>query len=287
MTVASTLALLSLLFPPVSIVSSATVALVTLRLGGKEGLLVLAGGSLVAAVLSMLLSIGYQFALVYGLVLWTPIWLIAIILREGKDLVIAVEIAVLLGIAGVIGFYLYQPEPMQVWRGVLAVMVQPVLQAQPDVSAELVNRSIDTLAHYMTGAIAAGSVFGLLFGLFLARWWQANLYNPGGFRTEYLALKGHQQLAIATVLILVTALLSSGGLSEICWNLFVVLLVFYTFTGTAVMHCLISSMKASNYLLPIFYVILIAIPHFMVLVALCGLIDTRLNLRNKLKPNGG
>ncbi len=100
MTVASTLALLSLLFPPVSIVSSATVALVTLRLGGKEGLLVLAGGSLVAAVLSMLLSIGYQFALVYGLVLWTPIWLIAIILREGKDLVIAVEIAVLLGIAG-------------------------------------------------------------------------------------------------------------------------------------------------------------------------------------------
>ena len=38
MIVASTLALLSLIIPPVSVVSSATVALVTLRRGAVEGL---------------------------------------------------------------------------------------------------------------------------------------------------------------------------------------------------------------------------------------------------------
>jgi hypothetical protein len=65
MTVAAALALLSLAFPPVSIVSSASVALVTLRRGGKEGLYVLLCGCLAAAVLSVFLKIGYQFALLW------------------------------------------------------------------------------------------------------------------------------------------------------------------------------------------------------------------------------
>jgi hypothetical protein len=107
MTVAAALALLSLAFPPVSIVSSASVALVTLRRGGKEGLYVLLCGCLAAAVLSVFLKIGYQFALLYGLVLWMPVWLISIVLREGKHLGVAIEIAVLLGIAAVLGFYIY------------------------------------------------------------------------------------------------------------------------------------------------------------------------------------
>ena len=286
MTVAATLALLSLLFPPVSIVSSASVALVTLRLGAKEGLYVLLCGCLAAAALSLFILGGYQFALIYGLVLWMPVWLIAIVLREGRHLMVAVEIAVLLGIVAVIGFYGYQSEPAQIWRGLLEIMVKPMLDAQPDVSVELVKRSAESFSHYMTGAIAAGSVYGLLFGLFLARWWQANLYNPGGFRAEFLALKGRPQLAIATLVIIASASLFSGMLSELCWNVLIVLFVFYTFIGTAVLHCTFASMKGSRFMVPFLYVTLLAIPHVMVLIAVCGLSDTWLNLRNKLKPNG-
>ena len=84
MLVASSLAFLSLLFLPVSIVSSATVALVTLRLGGKEGLYVLLSSCLAAALLSMLLLGDYQFALIrMALWMWVPVWVIAIVLREG------------------------------------------------------------------------------------------------------------------------------------------------------------------------------------------------------------
>ena len=106
MMVASSLAVLSLLLPPVSIVSSASVALVTLRRGANEGLYVLICACLSAAVLGFFLFGSFQFALLYGLVLWLPIWLISIVLREGKHLSVAIEIAVLLGILGVIGFYL-------------------------------------------------------------------------------------------------------------------------------------------------------------------------------------
>ena len=282
MTVAAALALLSLAFPPVSIVSSASVALVTLRRGGKEGLYVLLCACLAAAVLSIFLKIGYQFALLYGLVLWMPVWLISIVLREGKHLGVAIEIAVLLGIAAVLGFYLYQPQPAQVWGGVLAAMMQPMLEAKPDVPVEQIKQTAQVFAHFMTGAIAAGSVYGLLFGLFLARWWQAALYNPGGFKAEFLALKGHKQLAIASMVLIAVAGLTSGAVAEICWNMLLVLFVLYTFIGTAVLHACFAVMKGRRFMVPFLYLTLVLIPHVMVIIAICGLIDNWLNLRNKI-----
>ena len=282
MTVAAALALLSLTFPPVSIVSSASVALVTLRRGGKEGLYVLLCACIAAAVLSLFLKIGYQFALLYGLVLWMPIWLISIVLREGKHLGVAIEIAVLLGVTAVLGFYLYQPQPAQVWGGVLAVMMQPMLEAKPDVSVEQIKQTAQVFAHYMTGAIAAGSVYGLLFGLFLARWWQAALYNPGGFKVEYLALKGHRQLAIASMILLAVAGLSSGVVAEISWNVLIVLFVLYTFIGAAVLHASFAAMKSRRFMVPVLYLTLVLIPHMMFIIAFCGLIDNWLNLRDKI-----
>jgi hypothetical protein len=282
MTVAAALALLSLAFPPVSIVSSASVALVTLRRGAKEGLYVLLCACLAAAVLSIFLKIGYQFALLYGLVLWTPVWLISIVLREGKHLGMAIELAVVLGVVAVLGFYLYQPQPAQIWGGVLAVMMQPMLDAKPEVPVEQIKQSAQVFAHFMTGAIAAGSVYGLLFGLFLARWWQAALYNPGGFRAEFLALKGHAKLAVATMVLVAVAILSSGMVAEIGWNMLLVLFVLYTFIGTAVLHACFSVMKGSRFMVPILYLTLVLIPHVMVIIAICGLTDNWLNLRNKI-----
>lgn len=282
MTVAAALALLSLAFPPASIVSSASVALITLRRGAKEGLYVLLCACLAAGILSLLLNIGYQFALLYGLVLWIPIWLISIVLREGKQLAVAIEIAVLIGVIGVLGFYLYQDQPAQVWAGVLAVMMQPMLEANPDIPADQIKQSAQAFAHFMTGAIAAGSVYGLLFGMFLARWWQATLFNPGGFKAEFLTVKGHTQFAIATLLLLAIASLASGVVAELGWNLVLVLFVLYTFIGTAVLHACFAAMKGSRFMVPFLYLTLVLIPHVMVLIAFCGLVDNWLNLRNKI-----
>ncbi|OAH99534.1 hypothetical protein A1353_20760 [Methylomonas methanica] len=286
MTVASSLALLSLLFPPVSIVSSAAVSLVTLRRGASEGLYVLICSCLAAAVLSTLLIGNYQYALLYGLAFWLPVWLISIVLREGRYLTLAIEIAVLLGVAVVLGIYTIQEQPVQLWREVLNFMLQPMLEGKTDVPLEQIKQSAELLAHFMTGVAAAGSVYGLLFGLFLARWWQAALYNPGGFRAEFLALKGHVHLTLITLLVAGVAMLTSGKTAELCWNVLLVLLVTYTMIGTAVLHATFSVMKGSRFMVPFLYVTLMLIPHVMVVIVLCGLTDTWLDLRNKLKPNG-
>jgi len=281
MTVAATLALLSLPFAPASIVSSASVALVTLRRGAKEGLYVLAFACLTATLLSLALNIGYQFVLLYGVVLWSPVWLIADILREGRHLGFALEIAVALGLLGVLGFYLYNPQPSQLWSQVLAAMIQPMLEANPEAPVEQIKQSTQLFAHFMTGAIAAGTVYSLAFGLFLGRWWQATLYNPGGFRTEFLALRGHKQLAWASICLLAIAGLGTGVLAEVCWNVIVVLVVFYTLVGTAILHAAFASMKSGRFTVPLLYITLAVIPHVMIIIALCGLVDQWLDLRKK------
>ncbi len=281
MMVASSLALLSLVLPPISIVSSASVALVTLRRGGYEGLYVLICACLSAALLGFFLFGSFQFALLYGLVLWLPIWLISIVLREGKHLSIAIEIAVLLGVMAVIGFYIYASEPALIWQSVLEEMVKPMLASNADMPVDEIRQSIQSFSHYMTGGIIAGTVYGLLFGLFLARMWQSALYNPGGFREEYLELRVRPKLALVSILVAVIAWLMSGVISEICWNISILFVVLYTFVGTAILHAALSTMRMKRFLVPMLYVTLIMIPHIIALVIIVGVVDAWLDLRSK------
>lgn len=281
MLVASSLALLSLLLPPVSIVSSAAIALVTLRRGGYEGLYVLVCACLSAAFLGLFLFGSFQFALLYGLVLWLPIWLISVILREGKHLSVAVEIAVFFGVASVIGFYLFVDNPALVWSSLINQMAPSIAENRTDVSLEEITKSIQFFSRYMTGGIVAGTVYGLLFSLFLARWWQSALYNPGGFREEYLSLRTHPRVALACLLILAAAYISSGVIAEICWNITILFVVLFTIIGTAVLHASFSTMKKRRFLVPFLYITLLLMPHVIAFVALVGVIDSWLDLRNR------
>ncbi len=121
----------------------------------------------------------------------------------------------------------------------------------------------------------------LLFGLFLARWWQSALYNPGGFRQEYLGLKTQPRLAIISIIVVGVAYAASGTVAEVAQNSCVLLFVLYTFIGVAVLHSLFANMKARRYLVPTLYFILLMIPHMMLPVAAIGWADAWLNLRNK------
>ena len=276
--VASSLALLSLVLPPVSIVSSAAVALVTLRRGGYEGLYVLIASYVLAAILGLVIFGSFQFALLYG----PLIWLIAMILREVKELSIAVEITVLFGVAGIVVFFIFVNDPAAMWGSILTQMTQPVLEnSDVDFPVEKIKQNIQFFSHFMTGGVAAGSVYGLLFGLFLARWWQSVLYNPGGFREEYLSLKVRPKLAIVSIVIAAIAWLMSGVLSEICWNITILFVVLYTIVGTAILHIAFSTMKTRFFMVPFLYLTLVFVPHMTIVVVIVGVIDTWLDLRSK------
>lgn len=271
----STLAMLSLIIAPLSVFSSGAVALVTLRNGAYEGLIILACSSIAAAVLAAIISVPYAFIAVYALILWLPVWLIAIVLREGRHISLAIEIAVLIGILGVVGYYIYYSDPSAMWKQVMPKMIPP------KAPVENVAAMIDQMAPFMTGIAAGGAVFSMLLGLFLGRWWQALLFNPGGFKQEFLSLKVQPKLAIICLGIIVVACISSGAISQIAWNTTILMFVLYTFTGIAVLHTVFSRMSMGQFAVPMFYITLFFIPHSLLPVALVGLSDTWLDIRKR------
>lgn len=273
---ASTLALFSLKFPPISILSLAAVALVTLRLGAVEGIYLQIGAGMAAALLGFFALDNYQFALLYALLLWLPVWLIAVILRVSRQLSMAVEVAVFIGMLGVAGFYLFVGDPPTLWAGFLEVMVKQTSAPVADM-----QDWIDNFSRYMTGMFAAGAVFSLLFGLFLGRWWQALLFNPGGFKQEFLQLNTSPKLAISSIVVLAVAFFAGGTVSEVAWNMVILLFVLYTVTGTSVLHVVFAQTKMSRYAVPMFYITLFLLPQVLPPVAVIGLIDAWLNIRKK------
>lgn len=272
--VAGGFALLSVILPPVSLLSSATVALVTLRLGTIEGLTLMLYSMLALAVIGSLSLGNYRFALIFALMFWLPAWIMSVLLRLSRQLALTVEASVILGIVGVVGFYWIEAEPSAIWQQLLSKMIPD------DAAFESMHTVMASYSHYMTGSFAAGIVFTLLFGLFLARWWQALLYNPGGFKREYLSLKTSRMMASVTLVIFAVALLSK--VPEVIWNVLIVFFVLYAFIGTAVLHCLSAASKNSKVWISILYIILLVIPHAMFFAVAMGVLDPWLNLRNKI-----
>jgi uncharacterized protein YybS (DUF2232 family) len=152
---------------------------------------------------------------------------------------------------------------------------------------EKVEQSVQLFSHFMTGGIAAGTIYGMLFSLFLARWWQSALYNPGGFREEYLSLRVHPRLALASIIILTLAWAMDGIVSEIGWNISIIFVVLYTFIGTSILHATFSTMKFKRFMVPFLYLTLVLIPHIVIVVVIVGLIDAWLDLRSKISNKTG
>jgi uncharacterized protein YybS (DUF2232 family) len=160
-----------------------------------------------------------------------------------------------------------------------------VIKTNPDVPKETIQETLSVFFHFiLTGLVAQIYAISVLAGLFLGRAWQAILYNPGGFKQEYLTLKGQKSFAILALIILVISWFSSGIIAEIGWNIMVLFFVLYAFLGTVVLHYTFSAMKLKQLLIPFLYITLILIPHAMIPAAIIGLTDTWLNLR-KIIPN--
>ncbi|BCX80708.1 hypothetical protein MIT9_P0284 [Methylomarinovum caldicuralii] len=192
--VAATALMLSLLFPPLSLLAAAVVALVTLRLGWREGLNTLLAASLAAGLLGAIVLGNFVLPAAYGLLLWLPVWGTALFLRLSRDLGLTLALLTVIGMAGVILVYAVMNDPADFWYQRLQAVFGPVWR-QAGADTALWQPQLVTMARYMTGIMAAGMVSSLALSLIWGRWWQALLYNPGGFRQEFLALRLRPSLA--------------------------------------------------------------------------------------------
>lgn len=273
------------LFPPFLIVAGAVVALVTLRRGPAEGAVVMGLGGLAAVGLSGLgLGTSGPMLVVLGLY-WLPLWLLALVLRQTISLSRTLQIAALLGIAGVAGVYLIFGDPsawwsslLEQWQQLLLANIKPEQNAE-QASLEQMVALLKSWAPYLAGQMVSAALVMVIAALLLGRWWQAVLFNPKGFGPEFQALGLGRPLALLVVVLFALALISR-------WpplvNIALVMGTLYVIQGIALIHAVVFKLHLSPAWLVLFYLLLIPLLS-QVMMAL-GIIDAWVDFRNRIRP---
>jgi len=277
---ATVLAILALPVPPLSILSGAVVALVTLRKSIWEGLLVLGLSVVACAALSMLLFSNVLPVIGYVLLMWLPVWLLGSQLRVHRSLSVTLVLALLLALLVLAGQYLQEQNPVDGWRELLEPFVASMVDAQM-VDAGISEQLIETMSAWMPGAIAVGFFLQSMAALLTARWWQAALYNPGGFRAEFHQLRLPKVLALVTLL----ALVMNWLVSEIGVPTYLVMLLLagWFIQGISLAHAVQTRLGANILWLVAMYVLLIfAMPYMVGALAIAGFADSWVDFRARL-----
>ncbi len=276
--VVATAAVLSALLPPVSWLSSGALALVTLRRGALEGLLVL-GGALVGAGVLAFLSLGTPLpALSFALVLWLPIVLVTTLLRATVDLGVAFAAIGVVGLVAVAAVHLLLGDPGPWWVATLGPMIEPALKGVDAGQAAAVREAIEAASGYLTGLMVAAGLINLVLGLVIGRVWQADLYNPGGFRREFHALRLPRGAALAAVA-LFGATLALGASPGVVTDMAAVTLVPCALAGLALAHGLAGGRRGGvGWLVGLYLLLVLALPETTVALAATGLANAWFDL---------
>ena len=278
------LAMLSLLLPPLNILSSSVVALVTLRNGPAEGglVLVLAG---VASGLLAWLTLGQILPMAgFLLLMWLPVWLLSLLLRNSRSLALALVGALGLGLLVIAVQFMQTQDLAAAWRELLEPFAQSLTEAQL-IDAAQQEELLGVMAYWMPGVTAAGYFLQSMLALLLARWWQAVLYNPGGFRSEFHSLRMHRAVAAITLLVLLLGMFLGVGESGFWDYLVMLLLAGWFLQGLAVVHGIVGKVGASvGWLVGMYCLVLLVMPQAVTVLAAAGFADAWIDFRARLRP---
>ena len=280
--VVSAFTVLSWLLSVASLLAAAALALPTLRLGIKEGLFIGACSLPIVALAGYGVMGGAVEAVGFALVIWAPTVLVAQVLRDSGRLSVALMSTVGIGMTVVTGFYLMMEDPAAFWRNQFGVILQPMLEAQMSASGEgAVGLTLDLFARYATGAVSAGSTLSVLASLLIARWWQAGLYNPGGFRKEFLALRLSKLVSSAFLILVALTAVLAGEAGIFLANFELPALMGFMLAGFAVLHSICGVYPSGRFWLMGIYLALMFMTPLILVIALLGVSDAWLDWRKR------
>jgi len=255
------------------IISPASIGLVTLRKNSSEGLIVALWALLpwlalyLTSTMSPLLTLAPAAALIVivvaaNILRTTVSWQWTLI---GAGIASAVAVS----IVGVVA----SGDVDQVVAEFADLVAQ--VSAQAGVSEEL---SLVPDRTFVLGLLAWMVALTVVCGLFVARWWQALLFNPGGFREEFHGFRLEQRVAVILFAIVVAGVALPREYTPWVELMSLPLLI----AGVALIHSSVALMNWGVHWLGLMYFGLFFIgPTGAVLVGL-GLVDSILNLRSRL-----
>ncbi len=272
---------LSLIIAPLSYLRGAAVALVTLVSGPVAGLQVVALATAVVLGVGLVAGGGGVIGIAYLVGVWAPIWVVAGVLRRTVSLPGALLVCGLMGAGLVALFHLLVADPGAWWREQMGQMLQQIQGQGAELDAATME-ALGNLASLFTGVFGAALALSLAVTLFIARWWQAILYNPGGFRREFHGLRLDPRLNWAALLLLVGVVIVPADASPVALHLLMVVAALFLLQGLAVIHGGFGRLGLHAVWLVGFYFLLVLVPHVLFAMAALGFLDRWLDVRGRL-----
>ena len=262
--------LLGNLFP---FISPATIGLVTLRKGSVEGLLVALWAVLPLIVtiyisdsspLLTAVSVASLFMMVVSanVLTWSVSW--------SWTMLSSVVVGGL--IAGGLGFVLSDDVELLVAEigEIIAKM-----DAEPSSEREVLVPG----RQFMLGLIAWVLALSSIVSLLLSRWWQALLFNPGGFQEEFHSLRLSNQLAVAVLIAVVAGFYLPTEYRPWAQLAAIPLLL----SGVALIHHVVKTLQlGSQWLVLMYFGLIVFSPTTGALLVGLAFSDSMLNLRSRL-----
>ena len=277
------------LIPGINLLSGALLALVALVRGYSRALLVTAAATGGLALLGWATGRGPVAVLMQVpggplLGIWVPALILALTLRAGRSLALAVVVGSLAGALVVIGQLTLIADPLAVWQKILGEALAPLQTLEGQTAAQW-HQNLEAMSRLMPGVSAAGLLLGAGAMVILARYFQARLSRPGAFGAEFRRLNLGRVVTVVASIILVARLVHPVLILE---NLAIVVLAMFVFQGLAVIHALFRSYGWPRWGLAVFYVLLALFTVWMLgLVSGAGLIDNWFDFRRlRAQPPG-
>ena len=253
-------------------VGAAVIALVTLRKGPSQGGQALLWAMLPAVVMAAMGDTGPVTTLL-------GVMLAAIVLRSTTSWPWALVAAVTSGIVTALLLLTFGRGYLE---EILRLLSDALAQLQSQNSASTPLQLVQPTVMQVAGLLGLSNAFTVVMCLILARWWQALLYNPGGFSAEFHGLRLPPQLSIA--LLLVGLLLSTLGSD---YRLLAVIFALpFMFAGFALVHGLAARKQLSTNVLIMFYIVWLLFAPVKALLLIAAIIDSWINFRGRVADKG-
>ena len=165
-------ALAGLFIPLIGLLSSAALALITLRLGWQKGLQTALPAGLILAVLSFVLQGSPLLSLLPSLAQWALVIFLASMLQLSSSWRQALTSIFAITIVGILLFRLIIGDADGFWKGLMLPLTEMELIKQQFSGLDLAT-IIDAAAGLATGMAAMLFSLGLTLALMIGRHWQA------------------------------------------------------------------------------------------------------------------
>lgn len=251
-------------------VGAAIVALVTLRKGTRQGSQVLLWAMLPAVILAVMGNIGPAVTLV-------SVTLAAAVLRNMQSWQWVLVIAVCAGtLEGLLSIGRLEPVA-QLMSETMAQIASESERWKP-VMAPWLELPLAQMQVLTAGWLSLWSSFWVIVCMLLARWWQASLYNPGGFQSEFHQLRLSPLMSFGLVAVMLV--ISSQGVEYQLWAL--VFTIPFMFAGFALIHGIVARRKLGGNWLAIFYVSWLLLDPVKGLLIIAAIVDSWVDIRSRV-----